>query len=58
MILSLLGSMFDKYEYVKMYFTAFPDEDQCDDDATNDCEHLCIEELDGYTYVTLTSLGD
>ena len=50
--------MFDKYEYVKMYFTTFPDEDQCTDAATNDCEHECIEELDGYTYVTLTSLGD
>ena len=58
MFLSLFGSMFDKYDYVRMYFTTFPDADQCADAATNDCEHLCIDEPNGYTYVTLTSLVD
>ena len=50
--------MFDKYEYVRMYFTAFLDDDQCDNAATNECEHICIEESNGYMYVIQTFSGE
>ena len=40
----------------KNVFTAVPDEDQCANE--NDCAQICIEESNGYTYVTPTSLGD